>query len=98
MRDEEARGPLTPASAPFSGSPPNRQIPRGETAPGHPGRRRCKELPGPDTGLQSRDRSLEERDLVEGRAKDLVRIRAEVAAQDLLINGSEVDGELEVAC
>src|SRR5712692_3546146 len=48
--------------------------------------------------LQSRDRSLEERDLVEGRAKDLVRIRAEVAAQDLLINGSEVDGELEVAC
>src|SRR5216683_951909 len=48
--------------------------------------------------LQSRDRSLEERDLVEGRAKDLIRIRAEVAAQDLLINGSEVDGELEVAC
>src|SRR5260221_12495632 len=47
--------------------------------------------------LQSRDRSLEERDLVEGRAQDLVRIRAEVAAQDLLVNGSEVDGEPEVA-
>src|SRR5260370_3706824 len=97
MRDEEAPGPLTPASAPFSGSPPNRQIPRGETAPGHPGRRRCKELPGLDTGLQGRDRSLEERDLIEGRSKDLVRIRAEVAAQDLLIDGSQVHGAPEVA-
>src|SRR5712692_5963415 len=28
----------TPASAPFSGSPPSRQIPRGETAPGRLGR------------------------------------------------------------
>jgi len=45
MRDEEATGPLTQASAPISGSPRNRKIPWGESAPGRPGRRRCKELP-----------------------------------------------------
>src|SRR6266849_2318751 len=38
MRDDAAPGPLTPASAPVSGPPPNRQIPRGETAPGRLGR------------------------------------------------------------
>src|SRR6266851_662906 len=45
MRDEQAPGPLTQASAPLSGSPRNPWIPWGETAPGRLGRRRCKELP-----------------------------------------------------
>src|SRR5205807_7924686 len=49
MRDEEAPGPLTPASASLLGSPRNRQIPWGETAPGRLGRRRCEELPVLDT-------------------------------------------------
>jgi len=38
MRDDAATGPLTPASAPISGSPRNRQIPRGESAPARLGR------------------------------------------------------------
>ena len=38
MRDDAAPGPLTQASAPFSGSPRNRQIPWGETAPARLGR------------------------------------------------------------
>jgi thiamine-phosphate pyrophosphorylase len=38
MRDDAAPGPMTPASAPLSGSPRNRQIPWGETAPGRLGR------------------------------------------------------------
>jgi hypothetical protein len=33
MRDDVAPGPLTQPSAPLSGSPPDRKIPRGETAP-----------------------------------------------------------------
>src|SRR6266852_1833541 len=38
MRDDAAPGPLTQASAPLSGSPRNRQILWGETAPGRLGR------------------------------------------------------------
>src|SRR5712692_1660677 len=49
MRDEATPGPLTQASAPLSGSPRNRQIPWGGTAPGRLGQRRCKELPVLDT-------------------------------------------------
>ncbi len=37
MRDEEATGPLTQASAPFSGPPRNRTIPRGEDGARPPG-------------------------------------------------------------
>src|SRR5437667_12057729 len=38
MRDDAATGPLTLASAPISGSPRNRQIPWGESAPARLGR------------------------------------------------------------
>jgi len=46
MRDEEAPGPLTQASAPLSGSPRNRQIPWGETAPGRLGREDARTFGG----------------------------------------------------
>ncbi len=38
MRDDAAPGPLTQALAPHSGSPRNRQIPWGESAPARLGR------------------------------------------------------------
>src|SRR5713226_7903545 len=38
MRDDAAPGPMTPASAPISGSPRNRKIPWGESAPARLGR------------------------------------------------------------
>jgi hypothetical protein len=44
MRDEAAPGPLTQASAPFSGSPRNRETPWGEKAPGRLGREDAKTL------------------------------------------------------
>lgn len=42
------------------------------------------------------DRSLEEGHAVELGAQDLARIGAEMAAQDLLVNGAEIDCVLEV--
>src|SRR5467141_2497399 len=78
MRDDEAPGPLTQASAPLSGSPRNRQVPGGETAPGRPGRRISSEPPVRDTiapgmiaaGVEnemSRHSAVYWRDLVFGR-------------------------------
>src|SRR6266568_5565965 len=46
MRDDAAPGPLTQASAPLSGSPQNRKIPRGETAPGRLGREDARNFRG----------------------------------------------------
>src|SRR5882672_9960113 len=44
-----------------------------------------------------RDRGFEEWHAVKGRAQDLARARAQVASQDLLVDGAEVDRVLEVA-
>src|SRR5450756_1670675 len=43
------------------------------------------------------DRRLQERNAVERRPEDLAGVRAQVSAQDLLVNGAEVDRVLEVA-
>src|SRR5713101_9236182 len=48
MRDDAAPGPSTQALAPLSGSPRNRQISWGETAPGRLGREDARNL-GRDT-------------------------------------------------
>src|SRR2546428_2385866 len=47
--------------------------------------------------LQGRDRRFQEWDPIERRAEDLVRVRSEVSAQDLLVHRAKVDRELEVA-
>jgi len=51
MRDEEATGPLTPASVP-TGVPSKSQISWGGMAPGRPGRQRCKELLGQGSNMR----------------------------------------------
>ncbi len=43
------------------------------------------------------DRGLKEGNTVERRAQDLARIGTEMTAQDLLVNGAEIDRVLEVA-